>query len=600
MRDDFQPGATLGRYEIIKKLAVGGMAQIYLARVRATAGFEKLVVLKRISPLVAEDREFVRMFLDEARLAATLRHPNIADVFDVGEESGSYYFAMEFIHGQDARSVRLAAAETERRIPLEVALGIVSGTAYALAYAHAKEGPNGPLGLVHRDISPSNILVSYDGAVKLVDFGIARAETRTSQKTRTGTLKGKVPYMSPEQCRGGVLDRRCDIFSLGTVLYELSTGGRPFDGHSEYDTLEMIAMGRLEPPSARIASYPTGLEAIVLRMLAHDPAKRYQNANDVLADLEDFTSHAGLLVSERVVAKYMRELFADEIAAWENEGRASTVLPEDPPTQPGEDMEPLLEMPELQVFIKRPGSSPPAEARPATPTRPPHWPRVPMPDRSRPVRPRASTFHDEPPTIRPADFDDENPTEQTSRATAARSLANITVRYPVVDTLRDGDLMFDPVLARTREILDDVDGEAPTDESLEDRAVRRIDELAARATAWQAIGDLEPAVIAAELAFQEESAGARAVRALDAELPTFEAAFESFLGDLERTAILACAFDELTASELDPRMNYVLTRVANHHEGARVGDLLEDATMERVQVARWLCRLALRKMIVLA
>ncbi len=598
MRDDFQPGATLGRYEIIKKLAVGGMAQIYLARVRATAGFEKLVVLKRISPLVAEDREFVQMFLDEARLAATLRHPNIADVFDVGEDAGSYYFAMEFIHGQDARSVRLAAKEHGRAIPLEIALAVISGTAYALAYAHAKEGPTGPLGLVHRDISPSNILVSYDGAVKLVDFGIARVGNRISQKTRTrtGVLKGKVPYMSPEQCHGQPLDRRCDIFSLGTVFYELTCGVRPFDGHSEYDTLEMIARGRLQRPAVHVASYPPALESILLRMLAHEPADRYQTADDALADLERFTSDHGLLVSERVVAKYMRELFADEIAA--SEPRAPSL---GPPAQP-EELQPLLEMPELQVFIKRPGSSPPVEPprRPAAPTRPPHWPRVPMPDRTRPVRPRAATFQDESPTLRPADFDDENPTEQSSRATAARSLAHLVVKHPVMDTLRDGELMVDPVMARAHEILDDVDREAPDHETLEDRALRRIDELAARATAWLAIGELESAVIAAELAFQEEVAGPRAQRALDAELPTFQAAFEGYLGDLERTAILARAFDELLALDLDPWMRHLLTRIAHDHEGVLVSGLLEDPVLDRVSVARWLCRLALRKMIVLA
>lgn len=222
-----------------------------------------------------------------------------------------------------------------------------------------------------------------------------------------------------------------------------------------------------------------------------------------------------------------------------------------------------------------------------------------MPDRTRPVRPRAATFQDESPTLRP-DFDDENPTEQRSRATAARSLADITVKNPVMDTLRDGEMMADPVFSRAHEILDDVDGEAPTNETFEDRAVRRIDELAARATAWLAIGELESAVIAAELAFQEETTGPRAQRALDAELPTFEAAFESYLGDLERTAILTRAFDELLAVDLDPRMRHLLMRIARDHEGARVAALLEDPVMDRVTVARWLCRLTLRKMIVLA
>ncbi|MBA2540210.1 MAG: serine/threonine protein kinase, partial [Deltaproteobacteria bacterium] len=419
--DDFKQGATLGRYEIIKKLAVGGMAEIYLARVRGTAGFEKLVVLKRISPAVAEDQAFVQMFLDEARLAATLRHPNIADVFDVGTEDNSYYFAMEFIHGQDARSVRLAASELGREIPLEVSLGVIYGTTYALGYAHAKTGPTGPLGLVHRDVSPSNILVSYDGAVKLVDFGIARAESRTREKTRTGMLKGKVPYMSPEQCRGQVLDRRSDLFSLGIVLYELTCGVRPFDGHSEYDTLEMIVAAQPEPPSTHIPNYRPELAAITMKLLARDPADRYQTADDVLADLEKLISDAGLLVSERVVAKYMREVFADEITEWELAQQTSSdpptmredepylgtaigsgevarrhsvttpfttrvkrsdldleltplPIPIDPPTakvhvEPADDMQALLMMPEVQVFVRRSGSTivPPLtdDARPA-------------------------------------------------------------------------------------------------------------------------------------------------------------------------------------------------------------------------------------------
>ncbi len=216
-------GATFGKYEVLRKLAIGGMAEIYLARVRGHAGFEKLVVLKRILPHIAEDPAFVKMFLDEARLAATLQHPNIADVYDVGSEGKFYFFTMEYIHGADARTVRLQAHRKSQPIPLMNALAIVHGTASALAYAHDKRGPDGPLGLVHRDVSSSNILVSFDGAVKLVDFGIARATSRES-KTRTGTLKGKIPYMSPEQCQNQPLDRRSDLFSLGVVLYELTVG----------------------------------------------------------------------------------------------------------------------------------------------------------------------------------------------------------------------------------------------------------------------------------------------------------------------------------------------------------------------------------------
>jgi serine/threonine protein kinase len=271
-------GTVLGKYEVLRKLAVGGMAEIYVARTRGAAGFEKLVVLKRILPNVAQDPAFVQMFLEEARLAATLSHPNIADVYDVGEVDGTYFFTMEFIHGEDARTIRFATKKQGERAPLSIALAIVHGTAAALDYAHEK-------GVVHRDISSSNILVSYDGAVKLVDFGIARA-TSSDHKTRTGTLKGKIPYMSPEQCRGHQVDRRSDLFSLGTVLYELTVGRRPFRGDTDFAMMEQIVHHDARPPTEIDPEYPRQLEAIVRKLLARDVNARYQNAEHLLHDLE--------------------------------------------------------------------------------------------------------------------------------------------------------------------------------------------------------------------------------------------------------------------------------------------------------------------------
>ncbi len=660
--DDFQTGTTLGRYEIVKQLAVGGMAEIYLARVRATAGFEKLVVLKRISPPVADDQEFVQMFLDEARLAATLRHPNIADVFDIGTEDGCYYFAMEFIHGQDARSVRLEAKEHHRLIPLEVSLGIVSGTAYALAYAHAKEGPNGPLGIVHRDISPTNILISYDGAVKLVDFGIARADSGISEKTHM--LESKVPYMSPEQCRGHALDRRSDIFSLGTVFYELTCGEHPFDRRSEHATVEMIATGPLRRPTEHVPGYPPALEQIVMRMLAREPAARYQTADDVLADLERFVSNAGMMMSERVVAKYMRELFAAELSEGERDpvtvrgedalvvtpgndprpGSATVPLPfgqasSDPPTAEvrvedilEEPMQALLIMPEVQVFVRRSGSTaPPPVGRPerapspvpraASPaptppsppkTRPAHWPRVPMPDRTRVTGAGPVTlpdFHDESPTVGPEDmtirtrptgppdFIDEQPTEQMSRSTALRSLPEVTRRAVPRDTMLDGVLQFDPVLARGDDILDDIDRDAPSKETAPARAVRRIRELGARIRGWLELGDVDQAVVGAELVFEENVSSGVAKRAFGAEHATLTAAFERFLGDLERRPLRGRPLEELLRLDLDPLANHLLSQI----DGLRTLDeLLEGGGMSRLEASRWLCRLALRKLIILA
>ena len=176
MKYELTPGEALGKYEILRKLAVGGMAEIYLARIRGNAGFEKVVVLKRILPQVAEDPTFVQMFLEEARLAATLNHPNIAHVYDVGEVDGQHFFTMEFVHGQDVRSIRHEMKKRTEAVPLPISLAIVHGTAAALHYAHERTGPDGKLlGLVHRDVSASNVMVSYDGAIKLLEFGIARA-----------------------------------------------------------------------------------------------------------------------------------------------------------------------------------------------------------------------------------------------------------------------------------------------------------------------------------------------------------------------------------------------------------------------------------------
>jgi serine/threonine protein kinase len=306
-----QPGDSLGKYEIVRELAIGGQARIYLARVRGTAGFEKQIVLKCILESLATDNQFVQMFLEEARLAATLRHSNIADVIDVGVERGIYYFAMEYVAGKTARDIRIRAKELKKPPPLEVSLAIIAGTAAALEYAHNRtDGAGKPLEIVHRDVSPTNILVSYEGAIKLVDFGIARATLRRG-RTRTGLKKGKVPYMSPEQCRGQTVDRRSDLFSLGTVLYELTTGVRPFLGSSELMVLDQIVTGHAEPPSRLVANYPPALEAIALRALTRAPGARYQTAAAMLEDIERFIAESSLLTSSHIVARYMNELFTD-------------------------------------------------------------------------------------------------------------------------------------------------------------------------------------------------------------------------------------------------------------------------------------------------
>lgn len=300
------------------------MAEIFLARAKAAHGFEKLVVLKRILPQYAEDEDFVRMLLDEARLAATLHHPNIVQVYDMGidEDLGQSFFTMEYVRGQDLRRIIKACVEKKGWPPLEHVLSIVTGVAAGLHHAHEQVGLDGDrLDIVHRDVSPSNILVTYTGAVKLVDFGIAKA-TVAQSNTRHGTLKGKIPYMSPEQCRGERLDRRSDIFSLGTVLWELSTGSRLFKSDNELATLSRIANEDAPPPSQIAKDYPKDLERIVMRALRRDRDERYQTAQEFQLELEEFTREHKVRVSATYLGRYMQELFADTIAKETRAARA--------------------------------------------------------------------------------------------------------------------------------------------------------------------------------------------------------------------------------------------------------------------------------------
>ncbi len=308
-------GAQLGKYQLIRRIATGGMAELFLARASAIHGFEKLVVLKRILPQHAESDDFIRMFLAEARLAATLHHPNIVQVYDIGEQDAAYFFTMEFVQGQDLRRVVRAARKAQRVLPLEHILHVVMGVAAGLHHAHEKIGLDGrPLGIVHRDVSPSNVLVTYEGGVKIVDFGIAKAATAQTV-TAAGTLKGKIPYMSPEQCRGESVDQRSDIFSIGTLLWELTTGSRLFTGDNEFAIINKVAAGDVPAPSSVRGDYPPELEAIVMRALQSDREQRYGSALDLQIDLEDFAREARLPVSSARMAKFMRELFGSEIRA---------------------------------------------------------------------------------------------------------------------------------------------------------------------------------------------------------------------------------------------------------------------------------------------
>ena len=237
---------------MISHLATGGMAQIYLARQTGLGSFERHVVLKTILRERASDQRFVTMFLDEAKLAATLNHQNVAQVYEVDQADGAYFMAMEYVHGENARAILETTLRRGWTIPLELAVMIISGAAAGLHHAHERRGKNGqPLNIVHRDVSPANIMVGYDGSVKVLDFGIAKAEERAT-KTVGGTIKGKYGYMSPEQCKGKPIDRRSDIFALGIVLYELTTLRRAFKGNDDFETMKRIVAGDVVLPSVAV------------------------------------------------------------------------------------------------------------------------------------------------------------------------------------------------------------------------------------------------------------------------------------------------------------------------------------------------------------
>lgn len=302
-------------------LARGGMAAIYIGRTTGIGSFERNVVLKVIDQ--ATDSAMVQMFLEEARLAACLNHQNVAQVFEVGEDRGIHYLAMEFVHGQDLHGLLASAKSANRPIPLDLALTIVAGAAAGLDHAHNRRSASGtPLGIVHRDISPSNIMVGYDGSVKLLDFGIAKA-TSLPPRTESGVIKGKFAYMAPEQCRSQDVDRRSDIFALGIILYEITTQHRCFRADSDFDTMRRIVTGDFIRPSRVVKNYPAELEAIVMKALAIDPNRRFQSAAALLEALEAFMMASHMSVSAMTIRRFMRDLFGEPAEPW--------VMPRTPP-----------------------------------------------------------------------------------------------------------------------------------------------------------------------------------------------------------------------------------------------------------------------------
>ena len=297
----------VGRYRIVRHLASGGMAELYIARQEAMGGFEKEVVVKVLQPRYAENPRVVQMFLDEARLAAKLNHQSIVHVYDVAEDGGLKYIAMEYIRGETLTEIVKHGLAAGKYLPLEHAVHVVRQTAAGLAYAHTWREPDGHLlRIVHRDVSPTNILVTMEGQTKIVDFGIARAQDELREEG--GVRPGKASYMSPEQVKGAGVDTRSDIFSLGIILYELALGQRLFRGPAE-SVMKRIVEDKVPPPTAVRRDFPPALELIVMRALEKRPDDRYQSAEEMRVDLEEFLADEGLRTGSRRVALYMKEIF---------------------------------------------------------------------------------------------------------------------------------------------------------------------------------------------------------------------------------------------------------------------------------------------------
>ena len=311
MVEEFEP-KQFGKYLLLEKIAVGGMAEIYKAKTYGVDGFEKELAIKRILPHCSADKDFVDMLVAEAKLSVLLSHANIVQTYDLGKVSDDYYISMEFIHGVNLRDIVYRCRETKMPFPTDIAVYIISEVCKGLDYAHRKTGQhNKPLNIVHRDVSPQNILISYEGEVKVGDFGIAKAAMNISH-TIAGILKGKIAYMSPEQAMGKTVDWRTDIFSTGILLYEMITGTKLFTGESQFEVLKNIRTTRItaeELPD----SVPEELRPILAKTLAHEVEDRVQHAGDLQIELTKYLYSTYVDFTPRKLASFIREVFVDEL-----------------------------------------------------------------------------------------------------------------------------------------------------------------------------------------------------------------------------------------------------------------------------------------------
>ena len=304
---------TFGRYRLLGLLGQGGMGRLYIAERRGVQGFVKIVALKRILPHLADSVQLRDMFLNEARIAARLEHPNIIATYELGEVEGKYFISMEYLPGEDLSAV-ISRCQGGQTIPIEIAAALAQQGAQGLHYAHdARDGQGRLIGLVHRDVNPRNIFVTYHGVVKLLDFGMVR--NPAGPKSVPGVFKGKYGYCAPEQLEGGRVDRRTDVFCLGIVLWECLTGARLFDASTDAETIDAVRSRRVDPPSALRAEVPRALEEIALRALARDPEQRYQSAHEMSEELDRFLLDRKTRPTTKSVGQWIESIFGSERAA---------------------------------------------------------------------------------------------------------------------------------------------------------------------------------------------------------------------------------------------------------------------------------------------
>jgi eukaryotic-like serine/threonine-protein kinase len=332
-------GERYGDYEVIKPLASGGMADIFLARKFGVQGFQKLVVIKRIRRELVKDEQLIHMFIDEAHVAAKLDHPNVVVISDLGEIDDSYFMAMEYLRGQTLRHLQKRITDLGKMLPPSFWVRIMEYALDGLHYAHELRSDDGSLmGLVHRDFTPSNIMITYTGTVKVIDFGVAHVEAPTRHETKVGTIKGKIAYMSPEQCRGTtVVDRRTDVFAAGIVLWELLSRRQLFNGPSDTAILVEILQGEIPPPGWQGQPVDYELSNIVMKALQRDVNTRFQTAAEMRDALRDYLRRRGEKVDASDISEVMKQLFDAERMADErmaNSGRIETGSRSNPNRRP--------------------------------------------------------------------------------------------------------------------------------------------------------------------------------------------------------------------------------------------------------------------------